>query len=201
MDYSIVAKKIIKLKNIDISFRDKLIDEGQLGKGYHPEMEALHIHNAEQLNEIIETIGYPTIDKVGVEANNAAWLIIQHAISLPYFMKMCAEQLRQAVKNQQADPQQLAYLSDRIAIFEGRPQLYGTSFDWDEYGELSPQLYDDIVKVDARRRDLGMNSLSEQTKVIREQARREYQSPPDNIVERNKEYQHWRQRVGWISTP
>lgn len=39
--------------------------------------------------EIIDTIGYPTIAKVGKAASEAAWLIVQHAISEPKLMKRC----------------------------------------------------------------------------------------------------------------
>ena len=43
--------------------------------------------------------------------------------------------LEVAVSENKADPKNLAYLTDRVALFEGKPQLYGTQFDWDENGE------------------------------------------------------------------
>lgn len=64
MRYKRIAQKIIALKNSDLEARDKLIQEKQLGEGYNEEMEELHNKNAQQLNDIIDTIGYPTIDKV-----------------------------------------------------------------------------------------------------------------------------------------
>lgn len=199
MMYPDIAQRIVDLKNEDLAFRDKLIRQDELEEGYHPDMEAIHIRNAKELEGIIKAVGYPTIAKVGEAASHAAWLIIQHAISLPLFMKMSAEQLAIAVDENQADPKELAYLTDRIAVFEGRPQLYGTSFDWDDNGALSPQPYDDIERVDARRKKLGMNLLSEQTKVIRERAIDENQLPPENIVERSRKYDQWRRDVGWIT--
>jgi len=199
MMYPDIAQRIVDLKNEDLAFRDKLIRQDELEEGYHPDMEAIHIRNAKELEGIIKAVGYPTIAKVGKAASHAAWLIIQHAISLPLFMKMSAEQLAIAVDENQADPKELAYLTDRIAVFEGRPQLYGTSFDWDDNGALSPQPYDDIERVDARRKKLGMNLLSEQTKVIRERAIDENQLPPENIVERSRKYDQWRRDVGWIT--
>ena len=48
-------------------------------------------------SEIINATGYPTIDKVGKEASEATWLIIQHSIGQPEFMKKCAKQLEIAV--------------------------------------------------------------------------------------------------------
>lgn len=62
-------------------------------------------------------------------------------------MKKSRELLENAVGENKADPGNLAYLTDRIAVFEGNPQLYGTQFDWDENGELNPIFYDNIDKV------------------------------------------------------
>jgi len=124
MDYKNVAERIIGLKNADFELRNKLVKSGQLGNGYNEEMKKLHNRNTSILNEIIEAIGYPTIDKVGNEASEAAWLVIQHSIGHPNFMKKCLELLDKAVSENKAKPTNLAYLTDRIAHFEGKPQLY-----------------------------------------------------------------------------
>lgn len=198
MDYLGIAEKIIDIKNADLTLRDKLVQNGQLSKGYHEEMKALHNKNATLLNDIIDTIGYPTIDKVGQEASEAAWLIIQHAIGRPEFMKKCATLLAIAVNENKADPKNLAYLTDRIAVFEGNPQLYGTQFDWDEFGNLSPNLFDNLIKVNERRKSLGLNTLEEQTEIIRIQVEKENQSPPTDYEKRKREIEDWKKNVGWI---
>lgn len=198
MDYSKIAKEIIELQNADLELRDKLIQNGQLFDGYNKEMEALHNENAEILDNIIEKHGFPTIEKVGKEANAAAWLVIQHSISKPEFMKKCAVLLEKAVKENQADAKQLAYLTDRIAVFEDRPQLYGTQFDWNENGEMNPKLFDDLEKVNERRKSVGLNSLQEQIEIIRKQVLRENQKPPADLKARNRQADEWRKKVGWI---
>lgn len=193
-----IATTIIALKNADLALRDTLIDNHQLGEGYNKEMEKLHISNAAKLEDIIDTIGYPTIEKVGKEASEAAWLVIQHAISKPAFMKKALKMLEAAAKECSAYRKQLAYLSDRIATFEDSPQLYGTQFDWDEHGKLSPKPCDNIAKVDARRKVIGLNSLAEQTAIMRTQAIREHETPPANLEQRRFEMNAWRRKVGWI---
>ncbi|WP_255577871.1 hypothetical protein [Flavobacterium sp. CHNK8] len=87
MNYSEIANEIIKLKNKDLELRQKLIEQKKLSHGYALEMENLHISNAKKLNTIIDEVGFPTVEKVGIEASESAWLIIQHAISEPEFMK------------------------------------------------------------------------------------------------------------------
>ena len=197
MKYKNIAKKIVELKNADLKLREQLIQNGQLKDGYNKEMEKLHNSNVKVLNEIIVHIGFPTIDKVGKEAYQAAWLIVQHAIGKPSFMKKCAKLLKNEIIENKAEQIELAYLTDRIAFFEGQPQKYGTQFDWDENGELSPSLFDNKTKVNQRRKALGLNSLEEQTKLMRQQAKKENQSPNTDFKKRKQEFEKWKKKVGW----
>jgi hypothetical protein len=109
MDCKSIAGRIIDLKNADLELRDRLVLNGQLGEGYNEEMEGLHNSNAKILNDLIDIIGYPTIDKVGRDASEAAWLVIQHSIGQPDFMRKCAELLEYAVSENKANPMNLAY--------------------------------------------------------------------------------------------
>src|SRR5690606_41170238 len=188
---------IIDLKNADLALREKLIQSGQLSNGYDEEMKELHNRNAKILSEIIDTIGYPTIDKVGKEANEATWLIIQHSIGHPEFMRKCAKLLEIAVREDKADLKSLAYLTDRISVLEEKPQLYGTQFDWDENGNLSPNPFDDLKKVNERRKSIGLNTIEEQTEIIRVQIKSENQSPPKDFEKRKQEIEQWKKNVGW----
>lgn len=197
MNYKEIAEKIIELQNADLALRDKLIQSGQLSDGYNEEMKELHNRNAIILNEIIDQIGYPAIAKVGKAASEAAWLVIQHAIGQPGFMKKCVKLLEVVVSENKAHAKNLAYLTDRVAVLEGKPQLYGTQFDWDKNGELSPELFDDLIKVNQRRRSIGLNSLEEQTGVIRRQAKLEKQTPPADFETRKAEIEQWKKAVGW----
>lgn len=161
-------------------------------------MKKLHKRNTKVLSDIIETIGYHTIDKVGKESSEATWLIIQHSIGQPDFMKKCVELLGKAVNENKADAKNLACLTDRIASYEDKPQLYGTQFDWDENGELSPKPFDDLAKVNQRRKLIGFNTLEEQTEFIRQGAKKENEISPTDSVKRKRKYDKWRREVGWI---
>jgi len=198
MLYPDIAAQLISMKNADNDLRQTLVKSGELFNGYNSEMEALHNQNALHLDQIIETIGYPTPAKVGEEGSAAAWLIIQHAISQPPFMKKCLDLLKQTHPSDTETLQQVAYLSDRIAVFENQPQLYGSQFDWDQEGHLSPQPYDDITLVNERRKLIGLNTLEEQTLLIRQRAEEENESPPKDLSQRNLERDEWKKKVGWI---
>ena len=195
--YKDIAERIIAMKNADLAIRDKLVKSGQLSKGYHDEMKEMHNKNALALNEIIDEIGYPTVNKVGKEASEASWLVIQHAIGQPAFMKKCLLLLENAVNECIANPIDLAHLKDRILVFQDRPQYYGTQYDWDENGELSPNTMDDIVKVNERRKSIGLNSIEEQTNAIRSHAKLEEQTPPEDFEKRKQDIKAWKIEVGW----
>jgi len=197
MKYNEIAEIIVGLKNTDLELRKKLILCGQLSNGYNEEMKELHNRNAKILFDIIDKIGYPTKNKVGEEASEAAWLVIQHSIGQPEFMKKCMNLLEVAVSENEANPKKLAYLTDRIAVFEGKPQLYGTQFDWDENGNLSPNIFDDLTKVNERRKSIELNTLEEQTEKIREQAIKENQYPPSDFEIRKQEIEKLKRNVGW----
>ncbi|MCZ8217168.1 MAG: hypothetical protein O9262_13065 [Cyclobacteriaceae bacterium] len=197
MDYKSIAENIIELKNADLALREKLIQNGELSNGYNEEMKKLHNRNAKKLSDIIDTIGYPTIEKVGKEANEASRLLIQHSIGQPEFMRKCAELLESVVRENKAYLKSLAYLTDRIAVFEEKPQLYGTQFDWDENGNLSPNPFDDLNKVNERRKSIGFNTIEEQTEIIRVQVKSENQSPPKDFEKRKQEIEQWKKNVGW----
>ncbi len=198
MDYKQASNTIIDLQNRDLELRDRLMQSGELAEGYNKEMEKMHNENAQLLEGIIDKIGYPSIDKVSKQASEAAWLVIQHAIGQPKFLKRCLNLLAYSVNENTADPKNLAYLTDRIAVFEDSPQLYGTQFDWDKAGQLSPNAFDDIRKVNQRRKNIGLNSLEEQTEIIRNRKKNENQAPPSDFEERKRQFNEWRKAAGWI---
>lgn len=114
-------------------------------------------------------------------------------------MRRCREYLEQAVRAGEANEAlHLAYLSDRIAVLEGRAQLYGTQFDWDQDGQMSPNKVDEPERVNERRCVLGLNDLEEQTAIMRKRVEAEGQTAPLDYIARQREQERWRRRVGWL---
>lgn len=123
-------------------------------------MEDIHKENASRMCEIMARYGWPTRTLVGVDGEEAAWLIVQHAIGEPELLRATLSLLQEAVAVGEAPRWQLAYLSDRIAFFEGHPQRYGTHFDWDDEGYNSVYRLEDLQRVDDWRKSVGLRTLS-----------------------------------------
>lgn len=168
----------------DNRVRAELAAAGELSGGYHPRMEAVHRDNARRLKEIIAEHGWPGRSLVGDEGATYAWLILQHAISDPEFQRHGLELLKAAVARGDAPASHVAYLEDRIRTFEGRPQLFGTQFGFDAFGELTPLPIEDPEHVNERRRALGLDTIEHRTRAMRSQATHDanVSSPSDTNV-------------------
>ena len=121
------------------------------------EYDSIHLV---KIKSILEERGWLGPDIVGNQGNQTLWLVIQH--SNPDTQQEFLPMLREAVKDGNAHPQQLAYLEDRVAIGKGEKQMYGTQLGQDpETGEyyLAPLL--DPDNVDKRRAEVGLGPLQD----------------------------------------
>jgi hypothetical protein len=182
----------------DLETRARLAASGARLDGYHPEMEAVHRKNAAMLERVIDALGeWPVRSKFGDDGAGAAFLITQHAIGFPAFQRRALAMLLEAAEAGEINPIDVAYLSDRIAVFEGRPQVFGTQFDWDEAGELSPAEVAEPERVDDRRASVGLGPLSDAVAEMRARAAAEGERPPADLAKRRAAFEDWARRVGW----
>ena len=155
-----LRRELLALATEDGRVRQELAVEGSLYEGYHPRMEAVHRRNAARLAMILDEHGWPVPSLVGPEGAEAAWLIAQHAIGEPAFQRRCLRCLREAAGAGDLPSWQPAMLEDRIRMFEGRPQLYGTQLETDHEGRLRPYRIEDPERVEERRRQSDSNHLT-----------------------------------------
>lgn len=190
--------KLVAAAQCDLQTRARLAKSGALFNGYHPEMEAVHNDNARLLESAIEAIGgWPVRSKFGDDGASAAFVIAQHAISLPHFQRRMLALLLEAAETGELNAVDTAYLSDRIAVFEGKPQLFGTQFDWDESGQLSPAPVRDPLGLDERRASVGLPPMAEMIASIRAQAAADGETAPPDLSQRRADFEAWARRVGW----
>jgi hypothetical protein len=191
------AALLVAAAQRDAATRARLARTGELFAGYHPEMEAVHLENGALLERAIEAIGWPGRAKVGDEGAGAAFMILQHAISKPDLQRRGLALILEAIPEAQANALDAAYLSDRIAVFEGREQTFGTQFDWDADGLLSPALIHDPAGVDERRASVGLPPMAETIAQMRAGAAAERETAPADLQQRRTDFEAWARRVGW----
>ena len=115
------------------------------------------------IKHILDTRGWVGPELVGGQANQAIFLVIQHAdlATQQKYLPM----MREAVQFNNASKSSLALLEDRIALGEGKKQIYGSQIGFDKTTGLSYVLpLIDPLSVDERRAGMDLGPLAEYAK-------------------------------------
>jgi len=110
--------------------------------------------------KVLDEKGWVGKDVVGAQANQTLFLVIQHS-DLKYQQKYLP-MMREAVKKGNANSGNLAYLEDRVALREGRRQIYGSQSSKNKMTNklhISPMI--DPDNVDKRRAEVGLGTMAE----------------------------------------
>ena len=122
---------------------------------------AVDDENLPWLKDVIAAHGWPGTSLVGADGANAAWLLAQHMDADPAFQRECLDLLTAAVEAGEATVIELAYLTDRVLLAEGQPQVYGTQVTRGEDGVVVPRDLRDPDGLDERRASVGLPSFAE----------------------------------------
>jgi hypothetical protein len=102
-----------------------------------------------QLKEIVAKSGWPTIALVGIEASNAAILVLTHTQDHAW-QRSLLPQLESLADAGKIDGSYVATLIDKELVSEGKLQRYGTQFKLVD-GEMAMFGVEDPAMLDARR--------------------------------------------------
>jgi len=115
--------------------------------------------NTGQIKKILNRHTWVYISKFGVSADTDRWLLVQHADHDLDFQENCLRKLESLVESGETRAQNYAYLYDRVAVAESRPQRYGTQAKVvGERLELYP-FEGETEDLEVRRREMGLSPL------------------------------------------
>jgi len=155
-----LRRELVAMRQEDLRVRQEFLEAGELGGPYVPRMEAVHLENAARLRVLIAQHGWPAENIAGKDGAEAAWFIAQHAIGEPEFQHQVLQILRQAAAEGRVPPWHAAYLDDRIAMFEDRPQRFGSQWlDDPRDGRVRPWTLADAEQVNELRASVGLEPL------------------------------------------
>ncbi|TMC03862.1 MAG: hypothetical protein E6J41_26220 [Chloroflexi bacterium] len=123
-------------------------------------MNADRKRNVEALQETIDAYGWPTVSAVGDDGAEAAWIIAQHADHDPGFQESVLTLMRPLLRRNEVPKKCYAYLSDRVAVNNGRPQPFGTQF-LEVAGRMVPRPIMDRARLNRRRTAYGLEPFEE----------------------------------------
>lgn len=189
-----LRKRLLAMRAEDERVREELAATGELFDGYCPKMEKVHLENAAELERMIEEAGgWLGRSLVGADGADAAWLIVQHAISLPEFSRKCLQLIEYAAREGEVKPAHAAYLHDRICFFENRPQRYGTQSDWNADGKMQVWTLEDEKRVNEFRAEVGLPPL--ESLIWENEETRE--NRPADFAARQAGAEAWARQTGW----
>lgn len=150
-----VKKEILRRLKMDQEYALKV----QNAHAYDPGMQQIHEENAAYVNDLVDTYGLSVLMNESDEIAEAVFIMIQHAISMPDFMKSMFSKLQEVSPSR---PIYIAYMTDRILSMSRQPQQYGCSYDYDESGQMVMYwVRDDRETINARRLAIGLSSVEE----------------------------------------
>jgi hypothetical protein len=189
-----IREELLVMQSEDLRVQEELLRANALEPGYNPTMESIHRKNAEKLRAILKQLGrWPRRSTVGDDGAEAAWLVLQHAIGEPELQRSCLPLMQEAVASGEIPLWQVAYLQDRIAFFEGRPQLYGTQLFRDDEGLLAVYTLEIPDQVETLRAAVGLPPLADRIELQREQK----PVAIEEVLRDRAEMDVWARSVGW----
>jgi hypothetical protein len=121
--------------------------------------DSVYTTHQKRSEEIFNEFGFLGYDLVGKEGSDNFWVIIQHSDHDPEFQEKVLEKMKVQVDRGNATAEYYGYLVDRVNINTGKEQVYGTQFDYNEFGQAFPKNISDTTGINARRISLGLTPM------------------------------------------
>jgi hypothetical protein len=115
--------------------------------------------NFPYIKQMLDQHGYPGYDLLGKESADNYFLLVQHSDFDVPFQKRALKLMKEQIRKQNASGKNFAFLTDRVNINEGKPQIYGTQVLMSGDTKLKP--CKDLKKLDKRRKSVGLEPISE----------------------------------------
>lgn len=118
-------------------------------------------NNLDWLKDQVALNGWFDIRRYGPSADQAAWLMVQHADGAPAYQAYIAAVLEVKARSGETDPKNYAFLSDRIAVRAGQPQTFATQMECVNGAWVTPEIVDP-QGLDSRRASIGLPPYEKQ---------------------------------------
>lgn len=137
-------------------------DEKQhFNAAFGPRAKAIDTEDAEALKIMLKKHKWFLISKFGEQADNNAWLLVQHADHDRPFQKQVLAVLTGLYEKGETKPVNYAYLFDRVARGDGKLQRYGTQGKCTGPSTWEPDPIEEPSLVDQRRKSVGLFTMAE----------------------------------------
>ncbi|GHF54546.1 hypothetical protein HNQ07_003614 [Deinococcus metalli] len=145
----------------------ELVEQDQASRTGHSGARSMQVVDREStiwLKEVLRQRGWPSANRSDPQLAFNAWLLTQHADARPAVQACVLDLMTQQVSTPDEE-RNLAYLTDRVRLASGQPQVYGTQVSYDDVqGKATPRLLEDPARVNERRAKVGLEPIEEYLK-------------------------------------
>jgi hypothetical protein len=140
-------------------------DQGPRQSGEYKKVRVNDSINLAAINGIIDKYGWLGKSVIGSRGNFTLWIVIQHA-PLDVEQKYLPL-LEKSVADSESRPVDLAYLKDRVLMYEGKKQIYGTQAKLGKASQIM-EIWpiEDDAHVNERRAKVGLSTVEEYAKQL-----------------------------------
>lgn len=146
-------------------------------KVYDKEVMRVDAENTARMKQIVNRYGWPGKSLLGDRAAGDAWLMIQHADADNAFQRQCYPLVLRALDEGDIARSDAALFIDRVLVGEGKPQLYGSQWNFEKDGTLKPSPIMDPDSVDQRRMAMNLPPMAEYKKMLEQMYKAQLAKP------------------------
>ncbi|MET0753223.1 MAG: DUF6624 domain-containing protein [Pyrinomonadaceae bacterium] len=160
--------ELLKMREIDQTARaqcSKGNADEQL-KCYAEISQTIDAPNTKRLEAIFAQYGFPKANLVGQEGVDAFMLMLQHAPDERLREKLL-KPIKKAFKRGEITANEYSNYVDRLLVHQGKPQIYGSNFEIKD-GKLVMSKTKDVKNLDKRRKKVGLPTIAEYVKLMKE---------------------------------
>jgi hypothetical protein len=143
--------ELLAMRKVDQDVRTRMFGSPNSERKLIPELQKTDATLTERLKQMVASHGWPTIALVGMEASQAAALILIHSPDHDFQRRLLPE-LQRLVEEKKIVGSDIAVLIDKSLVAEGMPQRFGTQFSWKDAGPMVMSRVEDAERLDERRK-------------------------------------------------
>jgi hypothetical protein len=167
LDYESFASSLDSIMALDQGIRKKFMDAMQANEeiefSLYGEMNRIDSSNQAWVIDKLQKYGWPEKSKIGDNAARAVFLVIQHAELSD--IETYYPQLQALADKDEARPVHAAMMLDRMLMYQGKKQVYGTQSSRQLRGDGSWVIWpvEDPESINERRKAVGFTDTVEET--------------------------------------
>lgn len=164
-DYAALQRELEEVYDIDQSIRNidwDTISSREASIAYSKKMMAVDSVNQTRVIPIIEQYGWLPKSRIGEKAASAIFYVVQH--SNTETIEKYLPQMEELAKKGEASATDAAKMRDRLLMFQGKKQIYGTqAASWvrPEGGQVIWPI-EEVENVNKRRKEVGFTTTVEE---------------------------------------